>query len=90
MNNNNQTNAIEICFTGFRTEKKLKLNDWANDSNFKVRKTVSKRLNYLICGKNGGKEKKKRARENGAKVIHLTKCENLIEWKLFTESLGEL
>ncbi len=60
---------LEVCFTGFKAVEKAELVELAEDYGFTVRASVTKNLNYLVCGDNAGWEKKEKAIDNGTMII---------------------
>ena len=60
-----KSHKLEICFTGFKRDEKLKLELLAEKNGFKVRTAVSKNLDFLVCGVNAGPSKIAQALERG-------------------------
>jgi len=60
---------LEICFTGFKSEDKKKLESLAKSNNLFVRKNVTKNLFFLCCGYNSGKSKMKKSHEQGVTLL---------------------
>lgn len=60
-----KSHKLEICFTGFKRDEKLKLELLAEKNGFKVRTAVSKNLDFLVCGVNAGPSKIEQALERG-------------------------
>ena len=60
-----KSHKLEICFTGFKRDEKLKLELLAEKNGFKVRTAVSKNLDFLVCGANAGPSKIAQAFERG-------------------------
>lgn len=60
-----KSHKLEICFTGFKRDEKLKLELLAEKNGFKVRTAVSKNLDFLVCGVNAGSSKIAQALERG-------------------------
>lgn len=60
-----KSHKLEICFTGFKHDEKLKLELLAEKNGFKVRTAVSKNLDFLVCGVNAGPSKIAQALERG-------------------------
>ena len=54
---NNQEGKFEVCFTGFPKAEKNELIQFANDNGLFIRKTVTKGLRLLVCGKTAGWKK---------------------------------
>lgn len=70
----------EICFTGFKKDKREELELKAMLNGFLVRKSVTKNLSYLVCGSNAGPTKMSKAIDQGAEIISETE---------FLEIIGE-
>lgn len=64
-------NGKIVCFTGFIHENKNLLLEMAKENNVSTRTSVSKKLDYLICGKNPGPSKLQKAKELDIKVIDI-------------------
>lgn len=63
------SNQLEICFTGFSKADREYLETLAEIHNFKVRKTVTIHLNYLVIGSNAGSTKIADANRVGALIL---------------------
>ena len=53
----NQEGKFEVCFTGFPKAEKNELIQYANDNGLFIRKSVTKGLGLLVCGKTAGWKK---------------------------------
>jgi len=62
-------NAPEICFTGFSQSDEDHLHALAEESGFRLRTNVTKRLSFLCAGEGPGPSKLARAREQNCPVI---------------------
>jgi len=71
--------AIEVCFTGFKSEDKQALIAVATDAGFIVRPAVTTKLHFLCCGDNAGPAKVRRAREQGVLAITAVEFRTLAE-----------
>lgn len=71
-------NRVQVCFTGFGLTKKKELISLAENKNFKVVKSVTKNLDFLIGGDNSGPMKIKKAESQGVQFLTLEQFENLI------------
>lgn len=65
----NKSRALEICFTGFSKVDREYLETLAEIHDFKVRKTVTIHLNYLVTGSNAGPTKIADANRVGALIL---------------------
>lgn len=74
-----QTCAPSILFTGFLKDEKAKLETIAEQLNFSVKKTVTKALDFLVCGPNAGPTKISDARERGTFIVSRTQFDVLAE-----------
>ena len=68
----------EICFTGFKKDRKAELKEAAKHHCFMVRSNVTKKLDYLCCGYNAGPVKIKRAKQQGVKLIDENQFKQMI------------
>jgi NAD-dependent DNA ligase len=59
----------EICFTGFRPEEKVRIESKAEDNGYKVVKSVTVKLKYLVIGEAPGPSKLTKAKEQGVLII---------------------
>lgn len=59
----------EVCFTGFRPAEKAGLMRLAEESGYRVAKTVTKGLAYLCVGPNVGPAKRRKAESQGARLV---------------------
>lgn len=75
----NKSRALEICFTGFSKEDREYLESLAEIHDFKVRKTVTKNLNFLIMGDNAGPTKINSAIDVGATLLDENEFKTMIE-----------
>lgn len=60
---------LEILFTGFGAESREELEEEADLEGLKVRKSLTKNLDFLCAGPNAGPRKLAEARERGATVL---------------------
>lgn len=72
-------NRLQVCFTGFGTSKKEELANLAHDNRFKVVSSVTKKLDYLVCGDNAGPKKIEKAESQGVQFLNELQFVNLIE-----------
>lgn len=70
---------IQLCFTGFDPDQKQVLVDYARANKCKVRGSVTKKLDYLICGEYPGPVKIEKARSQGAKILTASEFMDLID-----------
>lgn len=71
-------NRIQVCFTGFGLTEKKQLMSLAEEKNFNVVKSVTKKLDFLIGGDNSGPKKVEKAESQGVQFLTLEQFENLI------------
>lgn len=62
--------APEVCFTGFRAEEKSELAALATKAGYKVRKSVTARLDVLCTGDLPGAAKIEKANQVGAAIVN--------------------
>lgn len=55
--------TFDICFTGFKKDRRSALEMLAQDNNMLVRKSVTQKLQVLCCGENAGPSKISSARK---------------------------
>lgn len=60
---------LEICFTGFKQSRRIELERLAEKCNFKVVKSVTVGLDYLVTGPNAGPTKIEHARSIPATIL---------------------
>jgi DNA polymerase-3 subunit epsilon len=71
-----QPGQLAVCFTGFGAEvKKEELQAAAEAAGFHVTKSVTKTLDYLVCGAEPGPSKLEKATAQGVKIVSAE------EWK---------
>ena len=75
-----QKNKTEVCFTGFKSQRKKELVSIAKDNNLLVRSDSTNDLDLLVCGENAGPQKIEKARKNGAEIISETEFLDLIKF----------
>ncbi|HHF3866767.1 TPA: BRCT domain-containing protein [Haemophilus influenzae] len=73
------SSQLEICFTGFSKVDREYLESLAEIHDFKVRKTVTKNLNFLIMGDNAGPTKINSAIDVGATLLDENEFKTMIE-----------
>lgn len=73
------SSQLEICFTGFSKIDREYLETLAEIHDFKVRKTVTKNLNFLIMGDNAGPTKINSAIDVGATLLDENEFKTMIE-----------
>lgn len=61
--------GLEVCFTGFKSDEKSELEQLAIQNDLRVRKTVTKGLDFLCAGKKAGPSKLSKAKANGARIL---------------------
>ncbi|CNB97090.1 Uncharacterised protein [Yersinia frederiksenii] len=71
--------VFDVCFTGFKKDRKEELESVASNNNMLVRKTVSKGLKLLCYGYNAGPAKLSLARKAGAIILDENEFINFIE-----------
>lgn len=74
-----KSNPLEICFTGFSKADKEHLEILAKVHDFKVRKTVTHNLNFLVTGYNAGPSKIDSAMNVGAILLNESQFRKMIE-----------
>lgn len=74
-----KSNPLEICFTGFSKADKEHLEIIAKVHDFKVRKTVTHNLNFLVTGYNAGPSKIDAAISVGAILLNESQFRKMIE-----------
>ncbi|WP_432340256.1 hypothetical protein [Yersinia enterocolitica] len=70
---------FDVCFTGFKKDRKSELEVLASNNNMLVRKTASKGLKLLCYGYNAGPTKLSLARKAGAIILDENEFINFIE-----------
>jgi len=65
----NTRGNLEICFTGFTSEDRERLEGIAKSRNLFIRKNVTRNLFFLCCGYNSGPSKIRRALEQGVILL---------------------
>ncbi|WP_407545992.1 BRCT domain-containing protein [Vibrio parahaemolyticus] len=78
-----KSQQLQVLFTGFSDSEREKLETLANMNNFKVAKSVTQKLKYLIAGENAGPSKMEKAQTQGVTILSDEQFINLI-------STGEL
>ncbi|QNS14260.1 BRCT domain-containing protein [Mannheimia bovis] len=66
---NYNDNSPHICFTGFPKVERELLEALAELNGYRVRKSITKNLNYLVCGNNAGPAKIIEAERRNAEII---------------------
>lgn len=69
----------EICFTGFSAADKARLQDVARNAGMAVVQSVTVGLKFLVCGRNAGPVKIKKARDRYVYTLSLAQFEALAE-----------
>jgi len=80
----NLDEKLEVCFTGFKKSIKNEMIEMAETADFFVRKSVSTKLDILVCGENAGWAKLARASE-----MNIALVEGLDGFRRFIET-GEI
>lgn len=62
---------VEVCFTGLRPGERDKWTARVTQLGLKVRTSVTKKLNILVCGPNAGPSKMAQAKQAGVKLLSL-------------------
>ncbi|WP_421865183.1 BRCT domain-containing protein [Motiliproteus sp.] len=62
-------NQLEVLFTGFPKVQRAALEQKATDAQMLVRKTVSKKLTFLVGGPNAGPTKLEKSRAQGVYIL---------------------
>lgn len=65
----NLDGKLEVCFTGFKRTVKNQMIEMAQEANFFVRKSVSNKLDLLVCGDNAGPKKLTTASKMNVAII---------------------
>jgi NAD-dependent DNA ligase len=65
----NTRDNLEICFTGFSSEDRDRLESLATSNNLLVRKSITRNLYFLCCGSNSGPSKIRSAHKQGVTLI---------------------
>ncbi len=73
--------AISVCFTGFPAREKAILIKLAALHKYIVKKSVTKKLSYLITGPNAGKSKLRKAAGQDTIIISIDDFLSLIKLK---------
>lgn len=79
--------TFDICFTGFKKERRTELESLATQQNMLVRKSVTKSLKLLCYGYNAGPTKIKNAREMGILILGESQFIRFLETGDITESV---
>ena len=75
-----------VCFTGFPKDEKAELIKYANENGLFIRKSVTKDLGLLVCGKTAGWKKLEIANKlNVPRVIGTEGFYNFLETGEFVE-----
>jgi len=83
---NNREAKLEVCFTGFPKDEKTELIKYANENGLFIRKSVTKDLGVLVCGKTAGWKKLETASKlNVPRVIGTEGFYNFLETGEFVE-----
>jgi NAD-dependent DNA ligase len=83
---NNLDGKFEVCFTGFPKAEKTELTQYANENGLFIRKSVTKDLGLLVCGKTAGWKKLETANKlNIPRVIGTEGFYNFLETGEFVE-----
>lgn len=72
-------NRLQVCFTGFGVSKKQELVALANNQNFNVVSSVTKKLDFLCGGGNAGPKKIEKAESQGVQFLNEEQFICLIE-----------
>ncbi|MDC0620905.1 hypothetical protein OAP27_02345 [Candidatus Pseudothioglobus singularis] len=82
---NNIKGALEVCFTGFPKDEKSELIKYVNDNGLIHRKSITKNLGLLVCGKTAGWKKIETANKyNVPRVFGADGFYNFLETGEFT------
>jgi NAD-dependent DNA ligase len=83
---NNLDGKFEVCFTGFPKAEKTELTQYAKENGLFIRKSVTKDLGLLVCGKTAGWKKLETANKlNIPRVIGTEGFYNFLETGEFAE-----
>lgn len=72
--------APSILFTGFKRAEREAMEQLAENAGWRIRKTVSMTLDYLVIGDNAGPSKLKEATSLGVEIVKITAGTNFSEW----------
>ncbi len=72
-------NSHEILFSGFSKLEREEMEDLAKGHGFMVRKSVTKNLDFLVCGPRVGAIKVQKAEEQGVMILREEQFDALIE-----------
>ncbi|NCB64502.1 MAG: hypothetical protein EOM52_13115 [Clostridia bacterium] len=61
----------EICFTGFRPDERQELESIAEQSGYKVVKSVTTKLGVLVTGEAPGPSKLEKAKQQGTEIMDM-------------------
>ncbi|ANC38887.1 hypothetical protein A6V27_00075 [Hafnia alvei] len=62
--------TFDVCFTGFKKDRRAELEQLATDNGMLVRKSVTQKLQVLCCGDNAGPTKVRSARDTGVIILN--------------------
>ncbi|MFJ5468423.1 BRCT domain-containing protein [Pectobacterium carotovorum] len=71
--------TFDVCFTGFKKEKRTELEEIASSKDMVVRKSVTKHLKLLCYGYNAGPTKIRDARNMGILIFNEEQFMNFVE-----------
>lgn len=72
-------NRLQVCFTGFGISKKIELENLAQENRFKVVSSITKKLDFLVCGDNSGPKKIEKAKSQGVELINEIEYVHLLQ-----------
>ncbi|WP_421866606.1 BRCT domain-containing protein [Motiliproteus sp.] len=70
---------LQVCFTGFGASKREALTLLAGENKFKVVGSVTKKLDYLVCGDSAGPKKIEKAESQGVQSLNEEQFVALVE-----------
>lgn len=70
---------LDVCFTGFKSEDKNRLQEMAESAGLIVRSSVTRNLNFLCCGYNAGPKKIEKARAQNVIALNEEQFIQLLE-----------
>ncbi|EKO3565655.1 hypothetical protein P0E95_001999 [Vibrio metschnikovii] len=82
-----KADALQVCFTGFKSDEKAELKKIAVEHGLIVRKEVTVYLDVLCYGYNAGPKKLEKAMEQGVMILSRPQFETMIETGEVPESV---
>lgn len=70
---------VDVCFTGFKSDDKKRLQGMAESIEMVVRSSVTRNLNFLCCGYNAGPKKIEKARAQNVIALNEEQFIQLLE-----------